>query len=67
MQRGSTPPVYDGGVQDPVLSMKTPPVRIDVVTVAAAGLSAIIVIGTLKVLAIRHKDRPLAQGFLVLF
>jgi hypothetical protein len=54
-------------VQDPVLQMKTPPVRIDVVTVFAAGLSAIIVIGTLKVLAIRHKDHPLAQGYLVLF
>jgi hypothetical protein len=44
-----------------------PPVRVDVVTTLAAGLSAIIVIGTFKVLAIRHKDHPVAQGFLVLF
>ena len=67
MQRVTTPPPYYESVQDPVLQMKTPPVRIDVVTVFAAGLSAIIVIGTLKVLAIRHKDHPLAQGYLVLF
>jgi hypothetical protein len=37
------------------------------VTVVAAGLSAIVVIGTLKVLAIRYKDHPIAQGFNVLF
>ena len=36
-------------------------------TILAAGLSAIVVIGTLKVVAIRHKDHPVAQGYLVLF
>lgn len=54
-------------MQDPTVKVSVPPVRIDVVTVLAAGLSAIVVIGTLKVLAIRHKDHPLAQGYLVLF
>ena len=43
------------------------PVRIDAVTILAAGLSAILVIGTLKVLALRNHDHPIAQGFNVLF
>jgi hypothetical protein len=47
--------------------MKTPPVRVDGITILVAGLSAIIIIGTGKVLAIRHKDHPIAQGYLVLF
>ena len=54
-------------LNDPVVKVSVPGVRIDVVTVLAAGLSAIVVIGTFKVLAIRHKDHPIAQGYLVLF
>ena len=49
------------------MAKSVPPVRVDVVTMLAAGFSAIVLIGTLKVLAIRHKDHPVAQGFLVLF
>ena len=49
------------------MSQNVPRVRIDAMTILAAGLSAIVIIGTGKVLAIRHKDHPLAQGFLVLF
>lgn len=55
-------------VPDPVIKVPaTGGVRIDAVTVVAAGLSAIVVIGVLKILAIHHSDHPLAQGYLVLF
>lgn len=56
-------------ISDPTIKVpiSTQGVRIDVVTVAAAGLSAIVVIGLLKILAIHHSDHPVAQGFLVLF
>lgn len=49
------------------VQVKIPRVRIDAITILAAGLSAIVVIGTFKVVAIRHKDHPIAQGYLVLF
>jgi hypothetical protein len=56
-------------ISDPTLTVpvSTSGVRIDVVTVTAAGLSAILVIGLLKILAIHHSNHPVAQGFLVLF
>ena len=44
-----------------------PKVRIDAMTVLASGFSAILVIGTLKIIAYKHHQHPLAQGFLVLF
>ena len=47
--------------------MKTVPVRIDVVTILAAGLSAIVIIGTGKVLALRFHQHPVAQGYNMLF
>lgn len=69
MQRTGGVVPYSGpmALNDPVVKVSVPGVRIDVITVLAAGLSAIVVIGTLKVLAIRHKDHPVAQGFNVLF
>lgn len=64
-------PLYTGLVPlaDPTIKVpiSTNGVRIDAVTVIAAGLSAIVVIGLGKLLAIHHSDHPLAQGFLVLF
>ncbi len=56
-------------IADPTVRVpiSTNGVRIDVVTVTAAGLSAIVVIGLLKILAIHHSNHPVAQGFLVLF
>lgn len=42
-------------------------VRVDAITVLASGLSAIVVIGTLKVLALKFHQHPVAQGFNVLF
>lgn len=44
-----------------------PKVRVDAMTVLASGFSAILVIGTLKVLAYNFHQNKLAQGFLVLF
>ncbi|MDE1822641.1 MAG: hypothetical protein KGI98_17530 [Euryarchaeota archaeon] len=44
-----------------------PTVRVDAITVLAAGLSAILIIGTGKVLALRFHQHPLAQGYNVLF
>lgn len=44
-----------------------PEVRIDAVTVLASGLSAIVVIGTLKVLSLKFHKHPIAQAFNVLF
>jgi hypothetical protein len=44
-----------------------PPVRVDAVTVLASGASAILVIATFKVLALRFHQHPLAQAFNVLF
>lgn len=41
--------------------------RVDALTVLASGFSAILVIGTLKVLALRFHQHPVAQGFNVLF
>lgn len=49
------------------VKVNIPRVRIDAITILAAGLSAIVVIGVGKVVAIRHKDHPIAQGYLVLF
>jgi hypothetical protein len=37
------------------------------VTILAAGLSAILIIGTGKVLALRFHEHPIAQGYNVLF
>lgn len=42
-------------------------VRVDVITIVAAGLSAILIIGTGKVLALKFHQHPLAQGYNVLF
>lgn len=42
-------------------------VRVDAITVLASGLSAMVVIGTFKVLALRFHQHPIAQGFNVLF
>jgi hypothetical protein len=44
-----------------------PAIRIDAVTILAAGLSAILIIGTGKVLALRFHQHPIAQGYNVLF
>lgn len=49
------------------MAKNAPRVRIDAMTILAAGLSAIVIIGVGKVIAIRHKDHPVAQGYLVLF
>lgn len=54
-------------MQDPVIKVSVPGVRIDVITVVAAGLSAILIIGVGKVIALSHPDHPIAQGFNVLF
>jgi hypothetical protein len=44
-----------------------PEVRVDVATVVTAGLSAIAVIGTFKLLAIKFNKHPLAKAFNLLF
>ncbi|MDE1822607.1 MAG: hypothetical protein KGI98_17360 [Euryarchaeota archaeon] len=49
------------------MAANRPAVRVDAVTVLAAGLSAILVIGTGKILALRFHQHPIAQGFNVLF
>lgn len=54
-------------MQDPTLKVSVPGVRIDVVTIVAAGLSAILIIGVGKIVAMSHPDHPISQGFNVLF
>lgn len=49
------------------MAASAPAIRIDAVTILAAGLSAILIIGTGKVLALRFHEHPIAQGYNVLF
>ena len=46
---------------------KTPDVKVDAINVLVTGLSAIVVLGTLKVVAIRFHGHKLAQAYLTLF
>ena len=41
--------------------------RIDVIDAIATSLEVIVVLGTLKILAIRFHQHPLAQAYLTLF
>jgi hypothetical protein len=41
--------------------------RIDFMFIVAVTAAAIVGLGTLKVVAMAHKDHPIAQGYLVLF
>ena len=49
------------------MAASAPGIRIDAVTIVVAGLSAILIIGTGKVLALRFHEHPIAQGYNVLF
>jgi hypothetical protein len=44
-----------------------PNVHVDALSVLTAGLSAVVVLGTFKVLALKYHGHPMAQAFLVLF
>lgn len=44
-----------------------PPVRVDVVSAIVTALEVIVVMGTVKVLALRYHGHPLAQAYLTLF
>jgi len=46
---------------------KNPDPNVDAISVFTTGLSAIVVLGTFKVLAIRFHGHPLAQAYLTLF
>jgi hypothetical protein len=46
---------------------RTPEVKVDALNVVVSGLSAIVILGTLKVVAIRFHGHKLAQAYLTLF
>jgi len=46
---------------------RTPEVKVDAMNVIVSGLSAIVVLGTLKVVAIRFHGHKMAQAYLTLF
>jgi len=49
------------------MAMKTPEVTPSALGAVVTTLEVIVVLGTLKVLAIRNHQHPLAQAFLTLF
>lgn len=49
------------------LMARTPEVKVDALNVIVSGLSAIVILGTLKVVAIRFHGHPMAQAYLTLF
>lgn len=44
-----------------------PEVRVDPLSAIVTGLEVIVILGTLKVLALRFHGHPVAQAYLVLF
>jgi hypothetical protein len=42
-------------------------IRVDFMLILVVTAAAVVGLGTLKVLAMAHKEHPIAQGYLVLF